>query len=182
VTGDDEQNLSLPTLLTYDAVLFFTNGWGDPVANGNVLADYADTGRPLVLATFSWANQGQNTHSGRIIEEQISPFLPEGSSLYTDVTMQSNDGSAFFDGVNTLGGFFHDNVMLSQGATLRGTWSDGEPLLAQKGNVIGVNLFPVFNATGDYQRLFANTLIGKEQCDDGNTVAGDGCDASCDYE
>ncbi len=52
-------------------------------------------------------------------------------------------------------------MTLSAGAVERGTWSDGEPLLATKGNVVGINLFPDGswgNVSGDYQPLFANAL------------------------
>ena len=162
VTASNNENLTLADLLNYDAVLFFTNSCGgDMNAIGDILADYADTGRRLVLATFVWANQGCNTLGGRIISDQISPFVFQGTSLYTNVTMQSNDGHPYFAGVNALSGYFHDDVMLVPGAVQHATWSDGEPLLADKGNVVAVNLFPddsFGNIGGDYDILFANCL------------------------
>lgn len=75
--------------------------------------------------------------------------------------MASNDGSAFFAGVNSLGGYYHDRVTVAPGATLRGSWSDGTSLLAVKGNVVGVNLFPddgYGQLSGDYKTLFVNSL------------------------
>ncbi len=104
VTASDENFIPLATLLNYDAVLYFSNvsESQDPVAIGNVLADYADTGARLVIATFSWANQGANTLGGRIITDGISPLLVGGTSLYTPVTMASNDGSSFFVGVSAI--------------------------------------------------------------------------------
>ncbi|MBM4118705.1 hypothetical protein FJ251_13410 [bacterium] len=160
--ASQDPNLTLATLLNYDAVLFFTNGCaGDMVAIGNILADYADTGRRLVLATFVWANQGCNTLAGRIIDEQISPFVFDGSSLYTSVVMNWNDGHPYFGGVLSLSGYYHDDVTTVPGATLRATWSDGQPLLAEKMNVVAVNLFPDDywgHIGGDYDTLFANTL------------------------
>ncbi len=155
-------NLTLADLLNYDAVLFFTNGCaGDMVAIGDILADYADTGRRLVLATFAWADQGCNTLAGRIITDGISPFAFQGPSLYTSVVMDWNDGHPFFGGVASLSGFYHDDVAVVNGATLHGTWNDGEPLLAERLNVVAVNLFPdaYFGGIGgDYDILFANTL------------------------
>ena len=164
VTASDNPYEPLATLTGYDSVLYFSNSSGggqDPVAIGDVLADYADTGRRLVIATFSWADQGGNTLAGRIIDEQISPFILEGASLYTNVTMDSNDGHAIFDNVNEISGYYHDDVTLSTGAEQHATWSDGEPLAADKGNVIAINLFPddsYGNVGGDYQALFANSL------------------------
>jgi len=157
-----DPGLVLNDLLAYQQVLFFTNGaiGADMVATGDVLADYSDTGRRLVLATFSWANQGSNTLSGRIITEGISPFIATGSSAYSTVNMLSNDGGDFFAGVNVLNGYYHDTVGLNPGALLYGTWSDGLPLLAQRNNVIAVNLYPVpSNLSGDYAQLFANALF-----------------------
>ena len=160
--ASQDVNLTLADLLAYDAVLFFTNGCaGDMVAIGNVLADYADTGRRLVLATFAWADQGCNTLAGRIITDGISPFAFEGPTLYSNVVMDWNDGHPFFGGVAALSGYYHDNVATVNGATLHATWNDGEPLLAERLNVVAVNLFPddyFGNIGGDYDTLFANTL------------------------
>lgn len=150
------------TLNAYDRVLYFSNGdSGDPAARGDVLADFADTGKRLVLATFSWAQQGDNTIAGRLISGGYSPFVANGGTLYSESTIASTDGSDFFTGVNAITGYFRDNVSGASGATVRGTWADGAALLAQKGNVVGVNLFPdaSFRAIpGDYQQLFINAL------------------------
>lgn len=152
---------TLADLLNYDAVLYFSNNpAGDPTQIGNVLADYADTGRRLVLCSFSWASGG-NGLGGRIVTGQISPFLGTVGSLYSPVTMQSNDGSGYFTGVSSLSGYYHDGAVPTSGATLRGVWSDGVPLLADKNNVVAVNLFPDDywgNLGGDYKKLFQNAL------------------------
>lgn len=164
VTAIDSTNLTLANLSEYKAVLFFTNSsTGSDSLNGNVLADYAALGRPLVLATFSWANQGGNTLSGRIITDGISPVVLNGSSAYSNVSMASNDGSVFFTGVTSVTGYYHDRVTAATGATIRATWSDGTPLLVTKNNVVAVNLFPdpvagSSNLSGDYQKLFVNAL------------------------
>ena len=68
VDGLDQTNVSFATLDTYDRVLFFTNASnGSDPTNGDVLADFADTGKRLVIATFAFANQGGNTLAGRIV-------------------------------------------------------------------------------------------------------------------
>lgn len=163
VDATDADFVPLSTLTNYDAVLYFSNSSGsqDPTLIGNVLADYADTGRRLVLATFSWAEQGSNTLGGRLISDNISPFIAEGGSLYSNVSMRDHDDSCYFNGVATVSGYYHDNVMLAPGAVQHATWSDGEPLLADKNNVAAVDLFPDDywgNLGGDYQQLFANAM------------------------
>lgn len=161
---DQNAALALSGLTQYDAVVYFSDQSQDqdPAAIGNVLADYADTGRCLVLATFSWANQGVNTLGGRIVTDAISPFVVVGSSLYAYVDMASNDGSAMFDGVSTVAGYFHDDVGLTTGAALRASWTDGSPLVASKGMVRGVNFCPdasLGSLTGDYDVLLANVVM-----------------------
>jgi len=163
VSASDDPSLGLGDLLDYQAVLFFTSaGAGDMNAIGDILADYADTGRRLVLAVFCWANQGSNTLGGRIITDGLSPFVFETSTLYSFVTMVDNDGHPIFADVYTLEGYHHDDVTLVAGAVQHGTWSDGEPLAATKNNVYALNLFPddMFYVGGDYRRFFANSLVG----------------------
>jgi MYXO-CTERM domain-containing protein len=174
VTGLSTITQTLAQLTPYDSVLFFTNGsTGSDPLNGDVLADYADTGARLVLCTFSWANQSGNTLAGRIVTDELSPFVIDGSSLYSNVSMTSNDGSSYFDGVASINGHFHDNVDLNPGAVQNATWSDGEPMVATKGNVVAVNLFPEVNQiSGDYEELFANVVTSSwSGCNDAD---GDG--------
>lgn len=161
VTGLNGNSFSFSQLNAYDEILFFTNSSGDPEVNGNVLAQFAQTGKRLVVATFSWAQQGANTLGGDFLSGGYSPFSAIAGSAYSSVSMASNDGSAFFSGVASLGGFYHDKVIAANGATTHGTWSDGTTLLASKGNVVGVNLFPDDGSgqmSGDYKQLFVNSL------------------------
>jgi hypothetical protein len=163
VTGLNADILTFAQLNAYDRVLYFSNDNDESsnAARGDVLADFADTGKRLVLATFSWASQGGNTLGGRIISDSLSPYATVGESLYSSVTMATNDSSAFFNGVSSVSGYFHDNVTLVAGAISRASWSDGQSLLATKGNVVGVNLFPddsFGSVGGDYRQLFVNAL------------------------
>lgn len=165
VTASDDPDLTYSDLDRYDAILFFTSfptSSADLNAIGDLLADYADTGRRLVLAVFSWSTQLGNTLGGRIVSDAISPFVFEDASLYGDVTLVSTDSDPIWEGVSTLSGYFHDDVALVSGAVEHGTWSDGEPAAASKGNVFAINLFPDpvgGSIGGDYERLFANALF-----------------------
>lgn len=162
VTGLNGDPFSFSQLNAYDEILFFSNSsTGDSELKGNVLAQFAQTGKRLVVATFSWAQQGGNTLGGDFLSGGYSPFSATAGSAYSSVSMASNDGSAFFSGVTSLGGYYHDTVMAAAGATTHGTWSDGTALLASKGNVVGVNLFPddgYGQMSGDYKQLFVNSL------------------------
>lgn len=165
VTAFDGTTLTLTDLTSYDSILFFSNSGGDP-SLGNVLADYADTGKRLVLATFVWAQQSGNTLSGRLITDGMSPVVATASSAYSYVSLSSTDGGSFLTGVTAVSGYFHDTVQAATGATIHAMWSDGTVLMASKGNIVAVNLFPDnisgYNAgsmTGDYATLFANALL-----------------------
>lgn len=162
VDGINSDSLTFAQVNSYDSVLYYSNSsTSGNTGRGDVLADFADTGKRLVLATFAWANQGGNTLQGRIVSDELSPYFYEGSSLYSNVNMIYNDGSSFFTGVNSLSGFYHDNVGLTSGAASLAYWNDGESLLAVKNNVVGVNLFPddnYGNLGGDYRQLFVNAL------------------------
>jgi hypothetical protein len=161
VTAYDGTAKTLADLADFQEILFFSNSsFNSDPAVGNVLADFADTGRRLVLATFAYANQGGNTLGGRLITDSISPVVYNGTSLYTNATLGTTDGSALFNGVGSLSGYYRDTVSAVSGAVVRATWSDGRPLLVTKNNVIAITLFPDSNSTasGDYQRLFINAL------------------------
>jgi hypothetical protein len=160
VTAYEGTTLTLADLTNYQEILFFSNSGGDPNV-GNALADFADTGRRLVIATFAYANQGGNTLGGRIITDSISPVVLAGSSLYFDATIGTTDGSAFFTGVTSLTGYYRDSVTAAPGTVIRATWSDGHPLLVTKGNVVAITLFPDDTSghlSGDYRVLFTNAL------------------------
>ncbi len=161
VTGLNGNSFSASQFAAYDQVLFFTNGGGDSTGNGDALALFAQSGKRLVVTTFSWAQQGGNTLGGNFISGGYSPFTSFGGSAYTSVTMAGNDGSSFFSGVSSLNGLYHDRVQASAGSILRGTWSDGTALLATKGNVVGVNLFPDDSwgqVSGNNRQLIINAL------------------------
>jgi hypothetical protein len=114
-----------------------------------------------VLATFAFARQGGNTLGSNFLSGSHSPFTIDGGSLYSHATIGSTDGSALFAGVNALQGYYRDDVSAAAGATLRASWSDGTALVAQRGNVVGVNLFPDDtwgNVSGDHRQLFINAL------------------------
>lgn len=164
VTAYEGTALTLSDLQSYDRILFFTNSnVGSSPLVGDVLADFAATGRRLVVTTFSWANQGDNTLGGRFITGGFSPVTANGSTLYSSASMASNDGSALFSGVSTITGYYRDIVAPTSGAVVNATWSDGNPFVVTKANVIAVTLFPDDGpgfVSGDYRQLFANALGG----------------------
>ena len=202
VDSQTNRTVLLATMLNYDAVLLFTNSDGDPQANGDALADYLDAGGALVVMTFAWASQGNNTLGGRFINDLYSPFTIQGGSLYSNSTLGVTDGTEFWNGVVSLSASYRDDVALDAAATLRGSWADGHPLAGQKDNCLALSFFPddsYNDVTGDYRTLVINALLdvlgggntpcvggapngireGNEECDDGNQVDTDACLTVC---
>ena len=157
-----DNRLATPTLgqlAAYDAVLVWTDGPAlDPIALGDVLANYVDGGGGVVLATFGFAS-GWNIQ-GRFTAPGYAPLGIGGTmgpgSLATPLVLHQ-----ITQGVTSMTANFRDNAPVRSGGTLLATWADGANAVAVNlaNNVVGITAFPEDNAmTGDYARLFANAL------------------------
>lgn len=154
---------SLATLLNYDAVLVWSNSmFLNPVALGDVLADYVDVGGGVVIATFAFYGPSYGLE-GRIMAD-YSPFVQAGPNLYSDANLGVYDAEhPIMNGVTAVSGYYRDNVTMTTGAELVAEWSDGYPFVAAKGRVVGVTVHPGTATshpwTGDVPTLFHNALL-----------------------
>jgi hypothetical protein len=170
---------SLATLLQYDAVLTWSAAsYGDPVALGNVLADYVDANRGVVQAVFSY-DAGAGLHlDGRWSAEGYRP-LTEGvgsAPPFAPLTLLPvQPANPMLSGVGSFSGgtsSYHNAAALDGATTLVASWSDGQPLAAfgikpAGGRVVALNMFPpssdaaadLWDATTDGARLLANALV-----------------------
>lgn len=164
---------TLDQLLNYDAVLVYSdNSFSDPVALGNVLADYVDAGRGVVLATFVFNISLQ----GRMVSGGYYPFNISGQSGSSGLTLiadqQSHPILAGVTSFNGGGSGFHNSpVNVTTGTELVAHWSNGQPLVGVKefpdGRVVGLNFFPpssdvrndFWDARTDGALLMANALL-----------------------
>jgi hypothetical protein len=81
---------SLAQLCHYQSVLVFSdNDFTDPVATGNVLADYVDQGGGVVLQTFAFITNGSATYgiAGRISTNGYLPFTATSTAYPANLTM-----------------------------------------------------------------------------------------------
>jgi len=134
----------------YDAVLVWNDlSYADAAALGDVLADYVDSGRGVVEATFSfndfsslggrWASGGYGTFSlGSTtsgVAHTLVPVLADDPLLQNVFSFSGGSSS-----------WHNTGLSLAPGGTLVASWSDDEPLLARRivGStpVIGLNIFP----------------------------------------
>jgi hypothetical protein len=158
---------TLPQLLAYTAVLVFSDtGFFDAVALGDVLADYVDGGGVVVIATFAY---NINPIGGRIVTGNYMPLSlgDQSGGLLTLVPVDPSHpllvGVTSFDGGTSS---YHNDVTTTVGATLVANWSNGLPLIAVKGSVVGLNFYPpssdaradFWDAGTDGARIMANAL------------------------
>src|SRR6476646_1606572 len=148
---------TLAQLTPYDMVVTMDNsGYEDPVAIGNVLADYIDAGG--VLFQYAYDTEVGLAPQGRLADGGYTPFIP-GDNPNKDVTLgEFNAASPLMQGVTALATADNTEAELAPGATLVAKWSDGRSLVAFKGRVASATAF-VGNETewsGDFGRLTVN--------------------------
>ena len=151
---------SLATLLNYDTVLVWSDSnFFNPIALGDVLADYVDLGGGVVMATFSWYGPSFDLE-GRMMTD-YSPFVQAGGNLYTTANLGTYDSShPIMQGVTAVSEYYRDDVTLATDAVQIAAWDDGVPFVAAKGCVVGMTLFPPpLEWTGDVPTLVHNALL-----------------------
>jgi hypothetical protein len=175
--GSGQPVPTLNQLSSYRSVLVYSDaGFNDNVAMGDVLADYADEGGGVVLATFSFYQSGGLGIQGRLRTEDYLPFTSasqsSGSSLILIKDLPQHPllfDVASFDGGNAS--YHNSPIAIANGATLVASWSNGQPLVgarqASLGRVVGLNFYPPSSdalgngwaAGTDGGRLMLNALL-----------------------
>jgi hypothetical protein len=136
------QTPSLSDLEQYDAICVWSDSViNDPIALGNVLADYLDIGGAVVLFQFCFAYGWEL--QGRIMND-YSPFTV-GDGVGNDSTLGSRDaGHPIMANVNFIrAGGLPGNVALAHSPVLVASFSDGTPMVAYnpRNNLVGMNIF-----------------------------------------
>lgn len=166
---------TLAQLMAYDAVYLFTDANAqDPVALGNVLEQYIDSGKPVVDATFtpnveitggftqyelySMSGQSNGANLG------IGTILEPGDPILTDVST--------FDGGTAS--FHNTGGTIAAGATVIAEYTDGSPLIIRAENVgpantrrVFLNFYPpsidarddFWDTTSDGAQIMRNALL-----------------------
>jgi hypothetical protein len=161
--------LTLAQLAPYDAILISPNGAFSEATNiGNVAADFADSGRGVVLTAFDLFLFG-----GKIMTPSYSPLnLITASTYFNTVTLGTvfDSSSPILNGVNPLLATAQYDVEsgLNPGATLVADWGATNQFgtrhavaytpLAHS-SVVFVNLFPRGDSiSSDSATMVANAL------------------------
>lgn len=161
---------SLATLLSYDAVLVFSDaGFLDPTALGNVLADYVDAGGGVVSSTFTNASVplAGRWAPGYLVINPAGQTAPNAS-----LGTIANQNHPIMIGVTALAATqaYQGTGAVLAGNTLVASWSTGGPLVATSNTLPGradLNFYPVssdsradfWNTAGDGAKLMVNALL-----------------------
>jgi hypothetical protein len=177
----------LEQLTPYDMVVSMNEDeYADPVAYGNVLADYVDSGG--FVFQYAYDNEEGLQPFGRFEAQGYPPFIA-GNNPNTPVTLGEFDASSpLMQGVTALASNDNTEPALAPGATLVAKWSDGRNLLAYKGRVVSASAYVGDESvwSGDFGRLTINGLrwLGKHVLSvsnpsGGGTVTGSAGGISC---
>lgn len=154
----------LHQLFWYDVVLVLADQpFADPVALGDVLADYVDGGGRVVqsVPTFYAPPNGNWDIQGRFAHEGYSPFVGIGNTTANAVLGTYDEAHPIMRGVTSLRDRLRQQVDLSSGSHLVASWDDRKPLVAFHQNVVAINIFlgNNFRWYGNGDVLVHNALV-----------------------
>ncbi len=183
-------------LAPYDVVVSIgDSSYLDPVAWGDSLADFVDSGGVVVQTTYdTW--DGGGAPGGRFASGGYAPFVP-GPNDNVSTTLGVFDASSpLMQGVapGSLTTELNTTNVLAPGATLVARWADDRPAVAFKGRVAAITAFVGDHYgevwTGNFGQIVFNAVrtLGRQALTvtnanpAGGTVAGSGgisCGSSC---
>jgi len=152
---------SLEQLRSYACVLVVNaSARFDPVATGDVLADYVDGGGGLVLTLASFVNGYEI--GGRLLSGGYMPFQLEGNSIGGTHTLGTRDAThPILAGITDLKGELLFTVTRRPDATDVARWDNQVPVIATLPRVAAINLFVALPgyASGQVGELLRNALV-----------------------
>jgi hypothetical protein len=134
---------TLSELQPYDGIITFSNNtFASATAFGDVLADFVDLERPVVISTFALTS-GWDVQ-GRIITGDYHA-MTAGTNTQAAGTLGWNiSGHPIMVGVDTVTDIYRSQTLFAPGADSIAKWSDDKPYIATSANmrVIAINMYP----------------------------------------
>jgi hypothetical protein len=134
---------TLDELRPYDGVVTFSNStYQNPVAMGDVLADFADLGRAVVIGTFAFTS-GWHIQ-GRIITGDYATLVNASNSHNTTDLGWFDPAHPIMSGVTTVHNVYVIPNTWAAGSDSVAKWQNEMPLVATSTNqrVVGINCYP----------------------------------------
>lgn len=155
------QTPTLDQIRAYPVVIGITDMTpNDPIAAGNVLAEYVDLGGSLILTTFGFYNDSGwvPAFTGRLISDSYSPFTV-GTDPYTYSEYNGSSAHPLMNNVNFVSTDYADKTLnVTTGSTIIANFTDNAPFVALKGNVMAINAYPGTGYSGDMAQLLVNAV------------------------
>jgi hypothetical protein len=154
---------TLDQLLGYDTVVVIASlAFFDPVAVGDLLADYVDAGGTVVQTVPTFFDPLANGWGlrGRWLGGGYSPFIGTGD-WFTFASLGEFDSThPIMLGVDEAGDSLRQVMELAPGARLVASWTDDE-FVATKAGVVALNTFLAdgFLWTGDVDLIVHNSIL-----------------------
>jgi extracellular elastinolytic metalloproteinase len=154
---------TIEQLLDYDTVIVIANNpFLDPVAIGDVLADYVDQRGTVVQTTptfFDPAGNGWGLR-GRWLADGYSPFIGTGDWFTLASLGPFDETHPIMQGVDEASDSFRQVMDLAPGASLVASWTDDE-FVATQGSVVALNTFLAdgYVWTGDIDLIVHNSIV-----------------------
>jgi uncharacterized repeat protein (TIGR01451 family) len=155
---------SLAQLQAYDVVVTWTNNtYFDPIAIGNVLADYVDSGGKVINAMFSIGTHGWQM-GGRFMDEGYTAFNGTDLSFSTVCLGTYNPSDPIMAGVTDVCEYYRlTGTYLTAGSHEVAQWADGLTFVAAKDNqtVVSMNAYVGYNYqwTGQMDVVLHNAIL-----------------------
>jgi hypothetical protein len=155
---------SLARLQAYDVVLTWSNShYYNPIAMGNVLADYVDAGGKVINLMFSMGTHGWEMQ-GRFMDQAYTAM--NGTTLlYQNVCLGTYDaGHPIMAGVTDVCELYRmDGTYLTAGSSEVAQWDDGLLFVAAKDDqsVVSINAYVGYNHqwTGQMADVVHNAIL-----------------------
>ncbi len=154
---------TLAELQAYDTVIVLANNaFSDPVAMGDVLADYVDAGGTVVQTVPTFFDPGGNGWGlqGRFMDEGYSPFIGTGDWFSYAELGAYDPGHPIMAGVTFASDSLRQVMDLSPKAELVASWTDDE-FVAVQDQVVALNTFIAdgYAWGGDIPLIVHNSII-----------------------
>ena len=115
-------------MLAYDEVVVYSNTeYDDPVALGNVIADYQDAGGVVVATNANWWGPPYGMDGRWMTGGYTMYTYPAAANDLTSTLGTYDANHPLMQGVTALTAFFRNQVTLTSGASQVAAWADDLP-------------------------------------------------------
>ena len=150
---------SLAQMQAYNVVVPFSDSsWANQSSLGDNLADYLASGGVVVACNFDWYT-GEQGITGRWLSNNYTPFNNSSSTQYSSSLGTYVTTHPFMQGVSILNSNNVQPLVLNSGASQVALWNNEYPLIAYKGNAVGINAYVGDHAVDEWNGQYGKVVV-----------------------